>query len=152
MLTSNALGLGRRLCLLAVLVASLYVVGYTDMIPGAAAAGYGCQPCDNPYGVVCTSDYRCATCGQLALPLGEACPDGTYEFAYSCQYTCIDEGPGGGGNCGSAEMPFCSGSEVAVCQGGTWVCDNAPYNSCSGPGLPWCQNGSYCYGGEWRCR
>lgn len=110
-----------------------------------------------PTGMTCfPPNYQCG-CGMSDIIEG-TCSDITdlNTCAFSCQRyegnACFRRP----GNCQSAEMPFCEGLGMAVCNGSTWVCDTSTgtndVNSCSTQPVPsTCTNGAYCYNGIWYC-
>lgn len=142
-----------RFGMLGVLVICLYLLGSSTL--GAAAFDYQYPHPNCPPGVTCMPpNYQCG-CGMSDIIEG-TCSDiaDLNTCAFSCQRyegnACFRRPE----NCQNAEMPFCEGTGMAVCNGGTWVCDDSgtnDVNSCADLPVPSCANGAYCYNGIWYC-
>lgn len=162
---SDAKSLLRRLSVLGVLLICLFLVSSGKWtinadVPYCPRDAY-CEP-DCPPGVLCSRcpanvvcvppNTFCDTCGVQARLIEGSCLN--VGDLSTCAWTCnqVKCPLKNSGNCENAEMPLCEGSQIAVCNGGTWVCDDsgAIGYGCSG-NPPYCQYGSFCYGGSYYC-
>jgi hypothetical protein len=128
----------QRLFILGVLSTGLFVVSYTGF-PANATLVDSCEPCTN-----CAVNTICTPCWAFARPTDNFCSDGSR--MYSCAGVCK---PNGSNGC-IGDIPICEGTQIAICEGGTWTCDNSPWGPCT-TGQPYCPNGAICYGGSWFC-
>lgn len=153
---SDARRLLQRFFALTVLTTCFIFIYFADL--NVKAFRPQCPIGECPPGVFCVPpNSACGSCWAPPRIIEGSCTD--IGNLCTCAFTCsgVCKPLGGGGNCESAEVPFCQGNQIAVCIGNTYVCDdptpfNDPTASCSGQHIPFqCTSGAICYNGEWHC-